>query len=78
MLQVWRSVKTFVQRLGVVDLALLKVCLCAFGVLLGVTAPRKKKMQTGILAGGVFLATSLPLMNKFLDVTEELAAENQK
>ena len=38
----------------------------------------QKKVQTGILASGVFVATCLPLMNKFLDISDELAAAEQE
>jgi phosphotransferase system glucose/maltose/N-acetylglucosamine-specific IIC component len=78
MLHVWKSSKLFVERMNWMDAGLLKLCLCAFGVLIGVTVPRKKKASTGLLASGVFVATCLPLMNKFLDISEELAEENQK
>lgn len=77
MLHLWKSVKTYTQRMGVLDLGLLKVCCLALGTLMGLTVSRKKKLQTGVLAGGVFAATCLPLMNKFLDVIEETAAEEQ-
>lgn len=75
MLHLWKSVKTYTQRMGVLDLGLLKICCLALGTLMGLTVSRKKKLQTGVLAGGVFAATCLPLMNKFLDVIEETAAE---
>lgn len=77
MLHLWKSVKTYTQRMGVLDLGLLKICCLALGTLMGLTVSRKKKLQTGVLAGGVFAATCLPLMNKFLDVIEETAAEEQ-
>ena len=75
MLHLWKSVKTYAQRMGVLDLGLLKICCLALGTLMGLTVSRKKKLQTGVLAGGVFAATCLPLMNKFLDIIEETAAE---
>ena len=75
MLHLWKSVKTYTQRMGVLDLGLLKICCLALGTLMGLTVSRKKKLQTGVLAGGVFAATCLPLMNKFLDAIEETAAE---
>lgn len=77
MLHLWKSVKTYTQRMGVLDLGLLKICCLALGTLMGLTVSRKKKLQTGVLAGGVFAATCLPLMNRFLDVIEETAAEEQ-
>ncbi len=77
MLHLGKSIKLFTQRLGLLDRGLLQVGLCALGVLIGATTPRRKKGQTSILAGGVFVAACLPLMNKFLDAVEELAEENQ-
>lgn len=77
MLHLWKSVKTYTQRMGVLDLGLLKICCLALGTLMGLTVSRKKKLQTGVLAGGVFAATCLPLMNRFLDVIEETAVEEQ-
>lgn len=77
MLHLWKSVKTYTQRMGVLDLGLLKICCLALGTLMGLTVSRKKKLQTGVLASGVFAAACLPLMNRFLDVIEETAAEEQ-
>ena len=47
-------------------LAGLKFCLCAIGVLLGLSVPEKQKKATGGFALGVFLATSFSLMADFL------------
>ena len=74
MFHFWKSAKVYAQRASVMDLGLLKICLLALGVLLGVTVPRKKKLQTGVVATGVFAVTVLPLMNKFLDISEELVS----
>lgn len=72
MFHFWKSASEYAKRTTVVDLSLLKICLMALGVMIGVTIPRRKKLQTGVLATGVFAATLLPLMNKFLDISEEL------
>jgi len=46
--------------------AALKFCLCAIGVLLGISVPEKhKKIATGF-ALGVFLSSYIPLMADFL------------
>lgn len=47
-------------------LSFLKFCLCAIGVLLGVSVPEKHKKTAAAAAGGVFLATYIPLMADFL------------
>ena len=77
MFHLWKSAKVYAQRASVMDLGLLKICLLALGVLLGVTVPRKKKLQTGVVATGVFAVTVLPLMNKFLDISEELDSASE-
>lgn len=46
------------------DLALIKFCLCAMGVLIGMQVrPKEKKAVAGI-AGGIFLGTYVVLMAK--------------
>ncbi len=47
-------------------IALLKFCLCAIGVLLGLAIPSKHKKTAIIGAVGVFLASYVPLMADFL------------
>lgn len=50
------------------DMALLKFCLCAMGVMIGVAIlPKHKKAALGIVAG-VFTVTYIPLMAKFLNI----------
>lgn len=44
----------------------LKFCLCAIGVLLGLMVPGKHKKAAAAAAGGIFLATYIPLMIDFL------------
>ena len=46
--------------------AMLKFCLCAIGVLLGISVPEKHKKTATGFAFGVFLATYIPLMADFL------------
>ena len=47
-------------------LAGLKFCLCAIGVLLGLSVPEKHKKSAAAGALGLFLATYIPLMTDFL------------
>ncbi|MDY5482644.1 MAG: permease of phosphate ABC transporter [Otoolea sp.] len=50
------------------DFAMLKLCLCAMGVIIGVhVEPKHKKMVTG-MAAGVFAVTYIPLMAKFIRI----------
>lgn len=48
------------------DMALLKFCLCAIGVLIGISIPARSKKPSAVAAGIVFVATYIPLMAKFL------------
>lgn len=50
------------------DMALLKFCLCAIGVTVGISIPPKNKRAAFIAAGIVFVSTYIPLMAKFLPI----------
>lgn len=73
MMKLWKGTKVYIERTNLLDMTLVTLCSVAMGVLMGLTTSRKKKAQTGLIAGGVFAATCVPIMNKFLDITEELA-----
>ena len=48
------------------DIALLKVCLCALGVLIGLAVPGQRKRTAAWTASAVFVVTYIPLMAGFL------------
>ena len=48
------------------DLALVKLCLCAAGVMLGLAAPKRVRKWAALGAVAVFVATYLPIILKFL------------
>lgn len=48
------------------DMALLKLSLCALGVLIGVSLPVKKKKAPLLIAACAFLGTYIPLMIKIV------------
>lgn len=50
------------------DLAMLKFCLAAIGVLIGISLPTKSKKYVFGIAGGIFLITYIPLMAKFFRI----------
>lgn len=50
------------------DLALLKFCLCAVGVMIGLSVPKEKKKYPLIIAAVIFAVTYVPLMAKFVRV----------
>lgn len=51
------------------DMSLLKTCLCAIGVLIGLCVPKEKKRPVFLGAALLFAATYVPLMAKFIRVT---------
>lgn len=53
------------------DLAMVKFCLFAMGVLVGMRIPEKNKKRAGWIAVAVFAATYIPLMAKFISVVTE-------
>lgn len=53
------------------DLAMLKFCLFAMGVLAGMQISEKNRKQAGRIAAAVFAATYIPLMAKFFSVIKE-------
>ena len=46
--------------------ALLRLCLGALGVLVGLAAARRHRREAGVLAGILFVVTYIPLMGRFL------------
>ena len=48
------------------DMALLKFCICALGILIGIALPARKKRPAAWAASLVFVAAYIPLMAKFL------------
>ena len=64
------------------DFALVKLCLCAVGILLGLLVPSRHKPKVAILAGIAFVATYIPLMADFipylLESKEEYYAQSAR
>ncbi len=48
------------------DFALIKFCLCAIGIIIGVLLPKTVMKPALIIAGVVFVITYIPLMVKFV------------
>lgn len=57
------------------DFALVKFCLCAIGVIIGVLLPGSVRIYALVIAGVVFLITYIPLMVGFVKV---ILRENKK
>ncbi len=49
-------------------IALLKICLLALGVLIGMQVPKEKRKIVFGIGGLVFLATYVPLITKFVKI----------
>lgn len=60
------SANRYLQACSWRDIALLKFCLCAMGVLVGVALPAKAKKPAAWVGVAVFVVTYVPLMHKFL------------
>ena len=58
----------YVQESDWKEMALLKFCLCAMGVMIGVAIPQKHKKAAVVAAAGGFIVTYIPLMSKFLNI----------
>lgn len=50
------------------DMAILKICLCALGVLMGLAIPKRRKKPTARIAALVFVVTYVSLLAKFFSV----------
>lgn len=61
----------YVEQSSWKDFALVKLCLFAMGIMVGIRIPDKNKRVAGWIAYFVFLATYLPLMSKFLRIVTE-------
>ena len=58
----------YVQESDWKDLALVKFCLCATGVMIGLCIPKEKKKVPLLIACAVFTVTYITLMTKFLRI----------
>ncbi len=56
----------YVNRCNWKDMALLKICLCAVGIMVGLAIPEKKKKCSTVAAGIIFIVSYIPLMTKFV------------
>lgn len=66
MKELFKYADRYVEESDGKDLALLKVCMAALGMMIGTHVPENKKKITFAVAFGVFMATCVPLMYKFV------------
>ena len=58
------------------DFALVKLCLCAMGIIIGVLLPDQAKQITHIIAILIFVATYIPLMCRFFQIVRKESENN--
>lgn len=61
----------FVQKCSIKDFALLKICLCAVGIMVGLSIPEKKRRWPLMAAGFVFVFSYILIMAKFVKICME-------
>ena len=66
MKRLFSAADAYIAKMNWNDLALVKLCLCAAGVMLGLAAPKRVRKWAALGAVAVFVATYLPIMLKFL------------
>jgi len=64
--ELFESADRYLQASSWKDLALIKFCLFSTGVLAALAVPARRKKAVGIAAFGVFAATYIPLMAKYI------------
>lgn len=68
MLNLFESADRYLDKSDWRDLAVIKFCLCAMGVLLGTSVPEKHRQKVFGFAAGVFCTTYVILMKKYLSI----------
>ena len=66
MKKITEAVNQYLKECDWKDIALLKACVVAVGVLIGLAMPWRKKWPMAWIASLVFAGTYVPLMGKFL------------
>ena len=66
MKKLFSAADSYIAKMNWKDMALVKLCLCAVGVLLGLAAPKRVRKWAALGAVAVFVATYIPIMLKFL------------
>lgn len=58
----------YLDEMGVCDVAVLKICLLALGIILGIKLPKKWRKPALITAAIIFAATYIPMICKLVKV----------
>ncbi len=59
---------SFIVEFDWKDITIFKICLTAFGVMIGVSLPRKKKKSILAISGAVFVVSTIVLLCGLFDV----------
>lgn len=62
---------SYIKSMDTTDISVLKFCLIAFGILIGLSVPKKSAKAVGIIAFIVFIVTYIPVMVDFLSGISE-------
>lgn len=62
---------SYIKNMDTTDISVLKFCLIAFGILVGLCVPKKSAKAVGIAAFIVFIITYIPIMADFLSGMSE-------
>ena len=65
----------FIKQSDWKDLALIKFCLCAVGVMWGMALPKKSHKPAAFIAVSVFVATYIPLMLKLFRIMDVMKSK---
>lgn len=65
MRKLFSAADAYIAKMNWKDLALVKLCLCAAGVMLGLAAPKKLRKWAALGAVVIFVTTYIPIMLKF-------------
>ena len=68
MKKLFTSADEYIKGCDWKDLALIKFCLRSIGVLIGANLPKKNRHAATAVSAGVFVATYIAIMPKFLKI----------
>lgn len=68
----------YIRQSNWMDLSMIKLCLGAMGVLIGIALPQKSRKRAVLISGIVFAVTYVPLMDKFWRIVNETKEEKEE
>ncbi|MDO4415774.1 MAG: hypothetical protein Q4C20_11920 [Erysipelotrichaceae bacterium] len=71
MKNLFKSADRYMKESDWKDLAVIKLCLCSMGVLVGLSMPLRFRKQAAIAAGVIFTSAYGPLMEKYFRILSE-------